>query len=291
MKIKKLFNLLFIGLLFAGLFGCYEEEKLNVPVKPAPQSNDPIDLYVQEHFTDPYGVAVRYKFVDRYVDPTKRVTPPRREVVIPMLEFLNDLWIEPFRSVPNGRKFFDNHVPSEVVLIGSPIFNEDGTITLGTADAGARITLTEVNDIDVTNMQWILRQLGTIYHEFAHIVHQRYNLPSNFQDISPNGYTSAGSWYNLTDEEALRRGFVSPYGTSSFNEDFAEIVAFLLFDSDFYEKYIDDETGCVTSDCEARNEGRALIRRKYHSVLAHYKQYTGVDLLAVREIIQEKLQP
>jgi substrate import-associated zinc metallohydrolase lipoprotein len=267
---------------------CYEEEKLNVPVTQTPTSDDPIVLYIQENFIEKYGVAVRFKYVDRYVDPTKRVVPPRREVVIPMLEFLNDLWIEPWIDVPNGEKFFKKHVPAEMVFIGSSIFNDDGTVTLGTADAGARITLTEVNDIDINNQAWVFRQLGTIYHEFAHIVHQRYNLPPNWEKISPGGYTSAGSWYNLSDEEALQRGFVSPYGTSSFNEDFAEFAAFLLFDPDFYEKYIDDEV-CTTPDCTARNEGRALLRKKYTAILAHYKQFTGVELLKVRELIQAKL--
>jgi substrate import-associated zinc metallohydrolase lipoprotein len=267
---------------------CYEEEKLNVPVKQTPITDDPIDLYIQENFIERYGVAVRFKYVDRYVDPTKRVVPPRRELVIPMLEFLTDLWIEPWIDVPNGEKFFKKHVPAEMVFIGSPIFNDDGTVTLGTADAGARITLTEVNDIDINNQAWVFRQLGTIYHEFAHIVHQRYNLPPSWENISPGGYTSAGSWYNLSDEEALQRGFVSPYATSSYNEDFAEFVAFLLFEPDFYEIYYNDET-CTTAECLARNEGRALLRKKYTAILAHYKQHTGVELLKVRELIQAKL--
>lgn len=285
----KLLSLFFIGGL--GLFasGCYPDEAVVSPVKTQPLSDDPLDQYIQENFVEEFGVAVRYKFVDRYVDQNKRVTPPKLEVVEPMLDFLTEFWIEPYLNVPSGSKFFRTHVPAEIILIGSTIYNADGTVTLGTADAGARITLTEVNDIDRQNNDWIIRQLGTIYHEFAHIVHQRYNLPPNWQEISPQGYTSPGSWFNLTDEEALQRGFVSPYGTSSFNEDFAEVVAFLLFDADFYEKYIEDETGCNTVDCSARNEGRAKLRRKYNAILAHYEQNTGVDLLRVRALIQAKL--
>jgi substrate import-associated zinc metallohydrolase lipoprotein len=269
---------------------CFKEDELDVPQKEAPTSNDPLDLYVQDNYVEEFGIAVRFKYVDRYVDQTKRVTPPRREVVIPMLEFLYSFWIEPYLNVENGERFFRNHVPAEVVFIGSSIYNEDGTVTLGTADAGARITLTEVNDFNIENKKWILRQLGTIYHEFAHIMHQRYNLPPNWQEISPQGYTSPGSWYNISDEEALRRGFVSPYGTSSYNEDFAELVAYLLFDKNFFTTYINDENdaGCVP--CAARNEGRVKLRRKYNAVLAHYKQSTGVDLLEVRDIIQQKLQ-
>jgi len=286
---KNIWMLLLVGVVTM-VTGCYPDEEVESPVKTKPSSEDPLDQYIQENFIDAYGVAVRYKYVDRYVDQNKRVTPPKLDVVIPMLDFLTEFWIEPFIDVANGTRFFKDHVPAEVILIGSTMYNADGTVTLGTADAGARITLTEVNFVDVNNQAWIFRQLGTIYHEFAHIMHQRYNLPPNWQEISPQGYTSLGSWYNLTDEEALQRGFVSPYGTSTFNEDFAEVVAFLLFRPDFYQRFIEDEPDCTTVDCVARNEGRAKLRRKYNAILEHYEQNTGVDLLEVRAIVQAKLQ-
>ena len=284
---RKYLALLLIGTLYVAS-ACYEEEVINKPITQYPVSEDPIDIYIQDNFIDKYGVAVRYKYVDRYVDPTKSVTPPRRSAVIPMLDFLTDLWIEPWLEVPNGKKFFQNYVPAEMVFIGSSIYNNDGTVTLGTADAGARITLTEVNDVNPDNLDWVLRQLGTIYHEFAHIIHQNYNLPPNWETIAPQGYTSPGSWYNLTDLEALERGFVSPYATSSFDEDFAETAAFILFEKDFYTKYTIDET-CTTAACLERNKGRALLRKKYEAVLTHYQQYTGVDLLLIRDIVQDKL--
>ena len=284
----KLLSLFLIGIVSMAT-SCYPDESIESPVKQNTPSEDPIDVFIQTNFIDKYGVAVRYKFVDRYVDPNKRVSPPRRELVEPMLNFLTQFWIEPYTGVQNGRRFFENHVPAEVIFIGSPIYNDDGTVTLGTADAGARITLTEVNNIDIQNETWLFQQLNTIYHEFAHIVHQRYNLPTNWQQISPEGYTSLGSWYTLSNADALERGFVSPYATSTYNEDFAETVAFILFRPDFYEVYINDEQNCTTADCVARNEGRALLRRKYTAVLAHYEQVTGVDLLEVRAIVQDRI--
>jgi substrate import-associated zinc metallohydrolase lipoprotein len=283
------YSLLLIGSLLLGV-SCYEKEEINVQQKPYVTATDTLDLFIRDNFLKPYGMAVRYKYVDRYVDQTKRVTPPSRSSIKPMLNFVEDMWIDPFLQVPNGKKFFMNYVPPEVVLIGSRMYNNDGTVTLGTADAGARITLTEVDFIDVTNQAWVFQQIHTMYHEFAHIVHQRHNLPPSWNTISPAGYTSAGSWYNLTDAEALQRGFVSPYATSSFNEDFAETVAFLLYDPDFYEKYIDDEPNCTTVACVNRNAGRAMLRKKYTAVIEHYKQYVGVDLLQVRAVVQQKLQ-
>mgnify|MGYP001791492361 CR=1 FL=1 len=268
---------------------CYEEDPVDKDVKQVEPSTDEIDQFIQTEFLDKYGVAVRYRFVDRYVDPTRRVAPPRRELVQPVLNFLQEYWIEPYLEVQNGEEFFKDHVPAEIVLLGSFIFNDDGTVVLGTADAGARITLTEVNNVDESDPVWVIRQLGTIYHEFAHIIHQRYNLPANFQQISPQGYTSLGSWFTLTDDEALRRGFVSPYATSTFNEDYAETVAFILFDDDFFDTYIEEDEDCNDPACEERNEGRTLIQQKFNSVIDHYQQSTGVDLLEVRARIQERL--
>lgn len=288
MKVIMLKNLLSISFIMVSLLSCYPEEEINADQKVIEPSTDPLEIMIQNRFVDPYGVAVRYRYVDRYVDPTKSVTPPREDVVEPMLDFLTKFWVEPFLQVENGGSFFISHVPAEIILIGSTMYNADGTVTLGTADAGARITLTEVNFVNETNQAWVFRQLGTIYHEFAHIIHQRYNLPTNFQNISPQGYTSEGSWFALNNEEALIRGFVSPYGTSSFNEDYAEIVAYLLFRPDFYETYINDEEDCATPACIQRNEGRAKLRSKLSVILPHYERNTGVDLLKVRELIQAK---
>ena len=287
MKIKLLSFILIC--VVAAFTSCYKDETLNTPQKPDPVSTDTLDQFIEEHFLTPYNIAVRYKFVDRYVEANKRVVPPKREAVEPMLNFITYFLIESFSDVENGEKFFKDYFPKEIVFIGSAIYNSDGTITLGTADAGARITLTEVNKIDLNDKEWVYQQLHTIFHEFAHIVHQNFKLPPNWQQISPEGYTSAGSWYNLSDEEALQRGFTSPYATSSFNEDFAETVSHILFYPEFYERYITDEPDCASLDCEKRNEGRALLRKKYEAVLTHYNQYVHVDLLAVRQIIQDKL--
>ncbi|RAW01385.1 substrate import-associated zinc metallohydrolase lipoprotein [Pseudochryseolinea flava] len=285
---KKLYTYVLAITLIALAVGC-AEDKLDAPVKTVPLSNDPLDIYIRENFLAPYNVAIRYKYVDRYVEGDKRVVPTDRDLVIPMLNFLDEYWIQPFLAVDNGEAFFKRYVPKEVVFIGSPIFNTDGTITLGTADAGARITITQVNEIDEENPDWVFLQLNTIYHEFAHIVHQTFDLPASFEQISPRGYTSPGSWYTLSNEDALKRGFVSPYATTSFNEDFAETAAFILFDPNFDENYLDLEVCNGDAECLERNAGRALIKTKYSSILRHYEQHTGVKLLEVREIIQDKL--
>ncbi len=278
------------ALLLAAVAGCYPEDDLNVDKQPVDVELSELDQYIQDNFTEPYDMAIRYRYVDRFVSPTERVAPPRLDVVRPMLDFIEFFWVEPFNAVPGGREFFKNHVPPEIVLLGGLIYNSNGTVILGRAENGARITFTDVNSIDPADLSWRDQQLQTVYHEFAHTVHQRYKLPPAFEEISPEGYSSAGAWFNVSNQEALQRGFVSPYATSSPNEDFAETVALLTFDPDFANVYIQDEEDCETEDCLSRNEGRAKIRDKVNAIAGHYEQVTGVDLFELRAEVQSRLQ-
>ncbi|MEM7163645.1 MAG: substrate import-associated zinc metallohydrolase lipoprotein [Bacteroidota bacterium] len=268
---------------------CYPNESLNSSKKDDVSINSELDQYIQDNFIKEYGIAVRYKFDEKYVTPGQRVTPPRLEVIRPMLDFIEEFWIDPYLEVPGGEAFFRRYVPSEVVLLGGLIYNGDGTVTLGVADAGARITFTNVNAINPSDSAWRQLQLRTTYHEFAHIVHQEFKLPPSFETITQSGYSGPGSWFTLTDEDALQRGFVSPYATSSVNEDFAEMVAFYLYDSDFFERFINLEEGCVTAECEANNTGRERIAEKLASISDHYTKVTGLDLNVIRAEIQSRL--
>ena len=279
-----------IMLTAAILLGCYPDESLNVPVKQTDvKIETDLDKFIEDNFRKEYGMAVRYRFVDRYIQPTQRVAPPRLDVVMPMLNFIQKFWIDPFLEIPNGEEYFRAYVPSEVVLLGGFIYNSNGTVTLGTADAGAQITFTNVNGLDLTDKEWEALQLQTVYHEFAHIVHQRNKLPDAFETISSTGYTSAGSWFTLTDEQALTRGFVSPYATSSPNEDFAETVAFYLYNTDFVNDILTDEPSCATSECVERNAGRELVREKLTAIKEHYQKVVGINLDLARDAIQSKL--
>lgn len=271
------------------LVSCYSDESLNIPVTQDVPPTSELDIYIDENFTREYNMAIRYRFEDRFIEPFQRVAPAALEVVRPMLDFIEYFWIEPYFEVENGEEFFRTHVPVEIVFLGGLIYNEDGTVTLGTADAGVQITFTNVNAIDPNDIEWVDLQLRTVYHEFAHIVHQKYKLPQAFETISPNGYTSPGSWFNLAPEEALQRGFVSPYATSSPNEDFAETVAFYLFDQNFITFYLTDEPDCSDAGCAARNEGRELIRQKLNAIEDHYEKFTGVVLADLRDRIQSRL--
>lgn len=265
------YKILFIYIvLFSTFFSCAKEDDLKYEKIIVKEKTGEIDTYLKEHFLDKYNSAIIYEWDDKYVDIEYYVGPAKRNLVVPTAKFIEDFWIQPYAMCSEkGKAFIEKNFPNEVVLIGTKMLNENGTTTLGFAEAGVRITLTEVNDFNLRSDKWVRQQLHTMHHEFTHIVHQTYKLPEGYEKITGGLYTG-NSWTTLeiydrgmtdeelaneTDEErekrhnavekkdnsnAIKRGVVTAYGTSNEYEDFAELVSnFLIIKAeDFNEEYM-----------------------------------------------------
>jgi len=220
------------------------------------ESTSELDQFLKEEFRDPYGSVIRYKFSDDFLRPDQTATPARLDVVKPIAELIRTAWIEPYnKAAKNKEAFLQRNFPAEIVLIGSPIFNGDGTRLLGVADSGVRVTILECNLFDPTpgadNSEWIDRTLRTLHHEFAHIIDQNFHFEfDKYIQISGDDYTSPGGWVGIIENgsefsgatlrNAIERGMVSAYGTSSVSEDFAEMLAFLITmsENDFFNLFL-----------------------------------------------------
>ncbi|WP_320020363.1 substrate import-associated zinc metallohydrolase lipoprotein [Labilibaculum manganireducens] len=319
-KTRILFYLLVAGLLFS----CDDDDKAVYVPEVTEESTDEISVYFRANFLNPYGTAVRWQWVDRYVDDTKKVTPPLRDVCIPMGKFILDFWLAPFIKTEAGEAFMQEHFPPEIIFIGSPMYNPDGqSVTLGYADAGARITFTEVNSFDLSNKSWLLRQLRTAEHEYGHIIHQKNNLPNGYKEVSPENYKS-NNWINMGEDvqvngpkisrEAITLGMTSNYGSSDVNEDFCELLSIYLTSEydEFAARYltheptapyqkVDDEGNPVVDedgnpvilkpadDAEGMNEGRDLISVKLKMIKDYYLEKFDIDLDQVRDDVMIKI--
>ncbi|MDR1719603.1 MAG: putative zinc-binding metallopeptidase [Dysgonamonadaceae bacterium] len=190
-----------------------------------------LDLWIQEEFTKPYNIAVKYRWNPWEVDLTSTIVPVKEELVQPVMELIRDVWIEPYKS-QKGLDFIKQYAPKNYVLVGSPRYNTNGTITLGEAEGGNRITIYRVNWWDPTNHtntdygfeNLVPRILKTIHHEFTHTLNQIVRYPESFMGIAP--YESA--WTNVSDAAARDKGYISPYASDSPGEDFAEMVSMIL---------------------------------------------------------------
>ncbi|MGZ2369891.1 substrate import-associated zinc metallohydrolase lipoprotein [Ancylomarina sp. YFZ004] len=268
-------KIIFLLVASLGLFAaCDNDDELNYEKVVVEDSTDEIDVYLKEHFLDKYNCAIRWRWDDKFISVDYYVSPPLRDVVISAAKMIEHFWVEPFvESSAGGKAFIENNFPPEIVLIGSEILNENGTETLGFAEAGVRITLTEMNQYDLTNKTWLTTQLHTMHHEFTHIVHQTYKLPEGFETYSGSKYTG-NSWTTITEDNAISRGVTTPYGTTNEFEDFAELVSnFIILDKEIF-----DEKYAVKSEAEISDE----VNKLYDYIMTEVHQ-TVIDTRAAAE--------
>lgn len=285
-NINKFYYFLFTSVLFLGVLfsSCQKEEMTPYVREPEVELTDEIDIWFYDNFLKPYNCVIRWKWDDAFVDNKFYVTPPRRNVMIPVGEMVRSFWMEPFISL-GGEKFIKEHFPPEIVCVGSPLLNADGTMTMGYAEAGVRITLTDLNSFDLKNKFWLLEQLRVIHHEFTHIIHQKHGLPEGYELITKENYIG-NAWINLEPEESVALGMVTPYGASDQYEDFCELVSMYLTTSndEFYNNFINP-----TTPDNGLNNGKALINKKLELSIEYYAANFGIKLNELRDLIVNKI--
>lgn len=264
-----------------------------------PKQETEIDLKLKEMFA-PFNTIVEYRYIKNYVDKDwYYITPPQEDLVVPMGQFLLDYWVGPLEAA-SSTEFVAQNFPKKIILIGSPAYKLDGSRVLGQAEAGTLIRYTEVNRFDLTDVEWMRMQLHTAFHEYAHILHQTFKMPDIYRAVTPDNYTKSG-WQAVITPNEIERGMVTPYGTNSVADDFAELFAGYIIYSDEDMAYLlldeeinfDPEQGPVTDLDEIapitrRNEGRAFIRTKL-GIMNKFLKSVGFDLEQAREEAQQKL--
>ena len=291
MKVKYLI----IGVFLITLSSCSQEDESHyTPVVVEPSTNA-TDIYIKNNIMDPYNSRVVWKWQNQLINYSSYVTPPQERVVIPAVDMLKTYWINPYEKAENGKEFLKTYFPPEFVFIGSPLYNGDGTVTLGVAEAGMRITLTELDYFSATSRAFVLRQMHTVHHEYTHIIHQQNKLPEGYKDVNPK--FTGSEWINIKDDgkECVKLGMVTPYGTSSENEDFAELVSTYLTtsESDFNTAFITPQT-CTgtTAEIEACNElntGKAFVATKLAMTKEYYKNKFKLDIDEVRDEVVSQI--
>jgi substrate import-associated zinc metallohydrolase lipoprotein len=284
------------------LFVQCSDDKNDLYVPPTiVESTHPNDVYIKNHMFEKYGTAVRWRWDDRFIKPTQRAVPVADSLVIPVTKLVEYLWIGPYKSVGKaGEDFMDKLFPAELQYMGSYIFKKDGSRLLGYAEAGARITLLNLNAYDLTNRDWLTGPgggiLATVHHEFTHIVHQNHAIPVGFNKISER-YLGNGWLNDVSLNDAIKLGMVRNYGTMNEHEDFCEIVSHFLVmtKEDFEARYITQkDLSEITNVNKLKeeqdlNKGRALIAQKLEMVINYYQNSFGFNLVEVRDEMQKRL--
>jgi substrate import-associated zinc metallohydrolase lipoprotein len=248
-------------------------------------TKQPLDTWLEQTFTKPYNIEVKYRWDPYEVPLGKTLVPPLIEKVRPIMEGVKAIWIDPYEKVA-GSDFIKKFCPKQYILVGSANYNRDGTVTLGTAEGGRKVVLYTVNFFDkkyvgsVNDFGSIKQQLHTIHHEFGHILQQNVAPSIAFRQITPSTYTS--NWYNVSENEALALGYVTSYAMSKADEDFVEVLATLLVEGQAgYDAIV---------NAAPTTEAKTALRQKQQLVIDYMQNTYKINFTTLQTLTQTAIK-
>lgn len=271
LKIQRLIAVITGVVLFAS---CANEEPLtesqldySIPNKTE------LDKWIDSGFLDPYNIKVYYEWNQNLVDNNRFLFPPTVEKVQPALEVVKKIWIDSYSTI-GGADFVKKISPREFVLVGGTNLNTSGTITLGLAEGGQRVTLFQIDYLNRKSRADVTEFIHTIQHEYVHILNQ--TKPFDVQawaKLTPSGYTT--SWYIQPLATSRSLGFITSYARLSVHEDFAEMASTILTSSKAeYEAILASVTDATA---------KANLKKKEAIVVQYYKDAFNIDFYALRD--------
>jgi substrate import-associated zinc metallohydrolase lipoprotein len=257
------------------------------------------DSLLREDYLKPYNLDFRYKLQDVGSDMDYNLVPVSFAKAQQMAKLVKYLWFDVYGTIVSP-EFLKQNGPRIIHLIGSPAYNPiSGTILLGTAEGGIKVTLYRCNDLDPTNVDMLNEYyFKTMHHEFAHILHQKKSYPVEFNQLSKGHYNPIG-WQYYSNSQAASMGFVSPYAGSQIQEDFVEIIANYLVKSDAdwnntllmasKPGIVLDSKGNAVTLADDGIDGKAIILKKLDIASKWLQDSWNIDIVKLRtEIIKRE---
>ena len=190
----------------------------------------PLDSFCKREFLVPYNLRFIYRMEDVGSDMDKNLVPAPYDKSVQLAALTKYLWLDVYKQLAGEKEvFLKRYSPRILHIIGSKSYNPtQGTETLGVAEGGIKITLTNTCNLDVNDIAMMNQYFfHTMHHEFSHILDQTKLRPTAFNLLS-NGHYDAASWADTPDSVANGRGFVTPYASEAVGEDWVENISMYI---------------------------------------------------------------
>ena len=278
-----IFMVLFALTAGCSMVSCSDNEPDESTIYPveSPQRDD-FDLWLQKNYTSPYNIDFKYKMEDIESDYSYTLVPADSAKSAKLAILIKYLWLDSYAEVM-GQDFVKSYVPRVIHLVGSPAYNSNGTMVLGTAEGGLKVTLYMVNELtnDVLTDYATMTSyyFHTMHHEFTHILNQKKPYDTSFDQITESGYVS-GNWYQTGDSDAHGKGFVTPYAMSEGSEDFAEMLS-------TYITYTEAQWQAILDDAQSNGGDTAVdaLKQKLNIVRNYMSESWNCDIDQLRDCI------
>lgn len=276
---KNIYAILLAFVASFALMSCSDDEPSSESIFPTTSlKRDAFDKWLLENYTFPYNVEMKYKMEDIESDMKYHLVPADSAKTAKLSIIMKYLWFDAYNEVI-GPDFIKENMPRTIHFIGSPAYNSEGTMVLGTAEGGLKITLYMVNSLDDETLKdydtMNKYYFHTLHHEFTHILNQKIPYDQSFKLITESGYVS-GDWYTISDKTAHQAGFVTPYAMVEPLEDFAEMLS-------GYVTMSQSEWNAILAD--AGTTGAASISAKLDIVRNYMQESWNVDIDQLRAAV------
>lgn len=266
-----------------GFVACSDNDPDGPTIFPVTSpERDQLDMWLQKNYTSPYNIDFKYKMEDIESDYQYTLTPADSAKSAKLAIIIKYLWLDSYAEVL-GHDFVKHNVPRVIHLVGSPAYNSNGTIVLGTAEGGLKVTLYQVNSLTDAMLESYASMteyyFHTMHHEFTHILNQKKPYDTSYNKITESGYVS-GNWYQVQDSVAHGKGFVTPYAMSEGLEDFAEMLS-------TYITYTPEQWQAILDDAQkvGGDEAVSALNQKLNIVRNYMLDSWDVDIDVLRAAI------
>lgn len=276
---KNIYAILLAFVASFALMSCSDDDPSSESIFPTTSpKRDAFDKWLLENYTFPYNVEMKYKMEDIESDMKYHLVPADSAKTAKLSIIMKYLWFDAYNEVI-GPDFIKENMPRTIHFIGSPAYNSEGTMVLGTAEGGLKITLYMVNSLDDKTLKdydtMNTYYFHTLHHEFTHILNQKIPYDQSFKLITESGYVS-GDWYTISDKTAHQAGFITPYAMVEPLEDFAEMLSGYVTKSQ-------SEWNAILAD--AGTTGAASISAKLDIVRNYMQESWNVDIDQLRAAV------
>ncbi len=289
---KKLF-LPLAALALTGLMGCDADidsvqPSRQVVASTTVSSLPRLDRYIQQAFAKKYNVDIAYRYDDKVTDRRYLLAPVKEEKALEYLNLIDYMFFQVYEaSTPEG--YLQTHTIKYLNLFGSSGYAIDRRMA-GAAPQGM-IWIYNINELN-TQYTGTVRSdyISVLFHESAHTLHEERAYPPEFDKLSALEYQKqdAFSYWWRTGQNASYAGFVSDYASTDADEDFAELFAYYILDSD--SEWADRLKGAEGKNrSDAKYTGREIIEKKVAIMKEYLRSEYSADLDKIRAEAQKRL--
>ena len=262
------------------------------------EMND-FDRWLEVNFLKPYNIEFKYRYALNESDMGYYTVPADVNSSVIYAHLVKYLCIDTYDEIA-GVSFTRSYFPKMFFLIGTWEYRNNGSIVLGTAEAGKKIMLAGVNELPLVFQYYEGAELDdylntyyikTIHHEFTHILNQTKAFSDSFKQITSATYVADACFD--TDNYWRGRGYITAYAQSEPREDFAELLSeYVTHNAAWWAQQIADaskETAEVRKTDPSAEDGATLIESKIDIVRNYMQDAWNIDIDVLRDIINRRM--